>query len=102
MQSGSTVQPSPPLDPSLLTPLFSVPQALRSRLRPIMDASMNPTADATSQLSDRLDELEKTLFSAGHTSVLRHQRWKRRETEQITTDANVEIYRKRKAAQMDL
>ncbi|XP_037085433.1 DNA replication complex GINS protein PSF3-like [Pollicipes pollicipes] len=74
---------------------------LRSRLRPIMDASMNLTADDMTPVTATLDELERTLFAAGQASTRRHERWMRRETAQITTDRNVMNYRKRKAAHME-
>ena len=66
-----------------------------------MDASMNLTADDMSSMAASLDELERGLFAAGQQSMRRHERWIRRETEQITTDQNVLTYRKRKAAHME-
>jgi len=77
-------------------------ETLLSRMRSIMDASMNLTEDDTSDFTASLDELERGLFSAGQLSRRRLQRWMRRQTAQLTTDAHVHNYRKRKAASLDV
>ncbi|KAK7076826.1 DNA replication complex GINS protein PSF3 [Halocaridina rubra] len=71
-------------------------QALRERLRGIMDSAQNTCEDEVTSQTVKLDELERTLFSAGQKALKDHKLWLSRRAHILTTSAMVEQHKKRK------
>jgi len=72
-------------------------QALRARLRPLMDAAQHCGADDGSARLATLDRLEARLFAGGQSSVRAYERWAAREAHLLHT-APLLAQRKRKRA----
>lgn len=76
-------------------------QAFQGRFRKIMDSAQNSFNTDTTPLIEKLDDMERTLFKTGQSSLNDFHRWQSRETEKITTSSLVQTYRKRKRAAME-
>lgn len=61
-----------------------------------MDDSQNSLHQDTTQLTGKLDELERDLFKCGQQGLHDFQRWETRQTEKLTTSVMVLNHRKRK------
>ena len=85
----------------LLIISFSLFKAFQTRLRQIMDSSMNSYNKDTSDLTAKLDEIERTVFQSGQIGLADFQRWERRQTEKLTSSDMVSNHRKRKRALME-
>ena len=76
-------------------------QVFQARFRDIMDSSQNAYHQDTSRLTQKLDEMEKVIFSRGQKGLEDLQVWERRQAEKITTSDMVLNHRKRKRAAVD-
>ncbi|XP_013379345.1 DNA replication complex GINS protein PSF3 [Lingula anatina] len=79
----------------------SLLQTFQSRLRKIMDASQNAYYEDTTNLTAKLDEMERDLFKCGQQGLRDFQRWETRASEQLKTSEMVINHRKRKRAVME-
>lgn len=66
------------------------------RFRRTMDSSQNAYNEDTSVLVERLDCLEKTLFTSGQSGLNGFQSWEKGNASQLTISTLVLNYRKRK------
>lgn len=73
-------------------------QTFMGRFRRNMDSSQNAYNEDTSALVERLDCLEKTLFSSGQRGLNGFQSWERGGASRLTASSLVLNYRKRKMA----
>ena len=67
----------------------------------IMDMSQNSLNEDVTQLTQKLDETERTIFDVGQQGLNDFQRWETREVEKLTTSSMVANHRKRKRAHVD-
>lgn len=66
-----------------------------------MDSSQNAFNEDTSKLTEKLDEVERTLFKAGQSGLNEFQRWETRQTDKLTTSLMVQNHKKRKRIIME-
>ncbi len=66
-----------------------------------MDSSQNTYNQDTTQLTQKLDEMEREIFHSGQLGLKDYMRWETRKTEKLTTSDMVVNHRKRKRAQME-
>ena len=66
-----------------------------------MDSSQNTYNKDTTDLTAKLDEMERYIFKYGQIGLSDFQRWERRQTEKLTSSDMVLNHRKRKRAQME-
>ncbi|KAK5928616.1 hypothetical protein CgunFtcFv8_013668 [Champsocephalus gunnari] len=71
-------------------------QTFIGRFRRNMDSSQNAYNEDTSALVERLDCLEKALFSSGQSGLNSFQSWEKGRASQLTASSLVLNYRKRK------
>ncbi|XP_072024664.1 DNA replication complex GINS protein PSF3-like [Amphiura filiformis] len=71
------------------------------RFRRIMDNSQNAYNQDTSKLTEKLDEMERSLFRAGQHSLNSFQEWETRRMTKIAASEMVSSHRKRKRAVLD-
>uniref|UniRef100_H3CGX6 DNA replication complex GINS protein PSF3 n=2 Tax=Tetraodon nigroviridis TaxID=99883 RepID=H3CGX6_TETNG len=71
-------------------------QTFIGRFRRTMDCSQNAYNEDTSMLVERLDCLEKTLFTSGQSGLNGFQSWEKGQASQLTASTLVLNYRKRK------
>ncbi|XP_056137821.1 DNA replication complex GINS protein PSF3 [Lampris incognitus] len=71
-------------------------QTFIGRFRRTMDSSQNAYNEDTSQLVERLDYLERTLFRLGQSGLNGFQSWEKGRASQLTASSLVLNYRKRK------
>lgn len=74
------------------------PQTFIGRFRRNMDSSQNAYNEDTSALVERLDCLEKFLFTSGQSGLNGFQSWEKGRASQLTASSLVLNYRKRKMA----
>ncbi|XP_039663771.1 DNA replication complex GINS protein PSF3 isoform X1 [Perca fluviatilis] len=71
-------------------------QTFIGRFRRNMDSSQNAYNEDTSALVERLDCLEKALFTSGQSGLNSFQSWEKGQASQLTASSLVLNYRKRK------
>ncbi|XP_050398039.1 DNA replication complex GINS protein PSF3 [Patella vulgata] len=76
-------------------------KTMQTRIRTIMDSSQNSFKLDTSNITSKLDEMEKHLFNAGQHGLIEFQKWETRETEKLVTSEMVKKHRKRKRIMME-
>ena len=76
-------------------------QTFQSRLRKIMDLSLNSSEDDSNTLKERLDQTEKLLFECGQKSTKEFSEWESRAVEKMSSSNMVVNLRKRKRWQME-
>lgn len=67
-----------------------------------MDSSQNSYNEDLSQLTNKLDEIEKSIFMVGQRGLNEYMCWESRKIEKLTISAMVYNHRKRKRDQMDI
>lgn len=82
--------------PSNLCVSLPLVQTFIGRFRRNMDSSQNAYNEDTSALVERLDCLEKALFSSGQSGLNSFQSWEKGRASQLTASSLVLNYRKRK------
>ncbi|KAK2190338.1 hypothetical protein NP493_84g05066 [Ridgeia piscesae] len=76
-------------------------QTFQTRFRMIMDMSQNSFNEDVTQLTQKLDETERTIFDVGQQGLNDFQQWETRQVDKLTTSMMVANHRKRKRAQVD-
>lgn len=74
----------------------SLLEAFGERYRRVMDYSQNAVDEDTSELTKRLDALERKLFAAGHVADKEFTKWRRRRLVKITTAVAVDAASRKK------
>lgn len=87
-----------PESPDIAKSLLKV---FQGRFRDIMDASQNAYDQDMSKLTEKLDEMEKAIFSQGQKGLTDLKMWETREGEKIQISEMVINHRKRKRTQLD-
>jgi ElaB/YqjD/DUF883 family membrane-anchored ribosome-binding protein len=64
--------------------------------RKVMDMSQNAVDEDTTDLTKKLDNLERRLFASGHVADKEFTKWRRRKLDKITEAISVQVSRKRK------
>ena len=74
----------------------SIRRTFRTRFREIMDASQNASEVDTVKVTNKMDMLERMLYSEGQDTKRGMEEWLHRRTGKITTSAMVASMNKRR------
>lgn len=76
-------------------------QTFMKRFRKIMDSSQNAANEDTSLLTNKLEHIERQVFTAGRKGVKEFLQWEAGRTSKLTTSENVVNHKKRKRSMIE-
>jgi len=79
----------------------SMQETFIKRFRKIMDSSQNAANEDASLLTNKLDHIEKQVFSAGRKGVSEFLQWEAGNTSKLTTSETVVNHKKRKRSMIE-
>lgn len=79
----------------------SMQETFIKRFRKIMDSSQNAANEDASLLTNKLDHIEKQVFSAGRKGVSEFLQWEAGNTSKLTTSETVVNHKKRKRSTIE-
>lgn len=79
----------------------SMQETFMKRFRKIMDSSQNAANEDTSLLTNKLEHIERQVFTAGRKGVKEFLQWEAGRTSKLTTSENVVNHKKRKRSMIE-
>ena len=67
-----------------------------------MDTAQNAFHEDATELTEKLDDVEKMLFVVGQVGVQQFSQWERMDSRKLETASTIVNHRKRKRSQLDI